>query len=117
MEVKIIFSQKEACICINSILKTSHFYKQLPQNNRGELILFLKEKYFPSLTNEEVRSIEQAIADQSQLAMRDLIKYGVNILGTSKLAQSFKAFEKIVGKKDAAKVKEIFDQGVKSEMK
>ena len=117
MEDKIIFSQKEACICINSILKTSHFYKQLPQNNRGELILFLKEKYFPSLTNEEIRSIEQAIIDQSQLAMQDLIKFGINVLGASNLAQSFKSFEKIVGKDNAAKVKEIFDQGVKSKMK
>ena len=117
MEIKTTFSQKEACICINSILKTSNFYKQLPQDQRGQLILFLKEKYFPSITNEEIRSIEQGIVDQSGVIMVDLAKYGLNVFGISQMKKGFEALEKLVGKNTSDKLKEKMNDLTKSEMK
>ena len=117
MEIKTTFSQKEACICINSILKTSSFYKQLPQDQRGQLILFLKEKYFPSITNEEIRSIEQGIVDQSGVIMVDLAKYGIQVLGLSEMKKGFDTLKKLVGKDTADKLKEKMNDLAKSEMK
>ena len=117
MEVKTSFNQREACICINSILKTSQFYKQLPQDQRGQLILFLKEKYFSSLTNEEIRSIEQAIIDLSGTAMSDLAKYGVQVMGVSQLKDAYKKLSKLVGKDQAEKVQNLLNKKAKEGMK
>jgi hypothetical protein len=116
-EIQTSFSQREACICINSILKTSKFYKILPQDQRGQLILFLKEKYFPNITNEEIRSLEGAIINQSNEILSGLSEYGINVLGASKLAEGYKGFIKMVGNKNAKKVKEILDNKAKSKLK
>ena len=117
MEPKTSFNQREACICINSILKTSQFYKNIPQDQRGQLILFLKEKYFPNITNEEIRLIEQAIIDQSGTIMSDLAKYGIQVLGISQLKDAYKKLGKLVGKDQAEKVKNLLEDRAKSEMK
>lgn len=116
MEIKTSFSEREICICINSILKTSPFYKNIPQEQRGQLILFLKEKYFPHLTNEEIRSIEQAIIDQSGTVMSDLMKYGIQVLGVGQLNKAFAKFGKLVGKEKAQKVQELLNQKAKEGM-
>ena len=79
--------------------------------------MFLKEKYFPSLTNEEIRLIEQGIVDQSGVIMVDLAKYGLNVFGISQMKKGFEALEKLVGKDTASKLKEKMNDLAKSEMK
>lgn len=98
------FSQREMCICINSILKSSDFYKAMEQEERGQLILFLKEKYFPKLTNEEVREIEAGIIDLSHNKITlDLLK-AASHLPISHIKQGVGIMERLLGKEKAEQI-------------
>lgn len=95
------FSQRELCICINSILKTSEFYKNMEQETRSNLVLFLKEKYFPKLTNEEVRAVEASIIDLANNKITFELLKSASHLPISEIKKGLGIMEKLLGKEKA----------------
>lgn len=96
---------REKWIAITAIMKTSQNSKQLTQDQRDQLFLYLHRSHAPELDNPEIQQIERDVVDMGKEITSGMISEASKHMGTQDKKEIFEQAEEQVGKENADIIK------------